>query len=213
LGNAGLNVAKFIVAVTGGIASGKSAVTDFFHDLEITIIDADIAARTVVAYGQPALAEIADCFGAQLIVNGQLNRQALRELIFENADAKRKLEAITHPRIRELLIEECDAATSAYAIVAIPLLAEGNKAHYTWINRILVVDTPRAIQKKRLVIRDNIAESLADKMLDAQASRAERLAIADDVISNMHDKQSLQESVERLDENYRKFARIFRSVL
>mgnify|MGYP000022811909 CR=1 FL=1 len=195
-------MAKFIVAVTGGVASGKSAVTGFFDDLGITVADADIAARTVVEAGQPALEEIAACFGSNLIIEGQLNRQALRELIFDNADAKKKLESITHPRIRQLLVQECQAATSAYAIVAIPLLAEGNKSDYAWINRILVVDADRKIQKARLLVRDNITESLADKMLDAQASRAERLAIADDVISNMHDVDALKSSVIRLDRHY-----------
>ena len=126
----------------------------------------------------------------------------MRELIFDNADAKKKLELITHPRIRQLLIQECQAAPSAYAIVAIPLLAEGNKSDYAWINRILVVDADREIQKSRLLARDNITESLADKMLDAQASRARRLAIADDVISNMHDMDALKSSVKRLDRHY-----------
>ena len=195
-------MAKFIVAVTGGIASGKSAVTGFFDNLGITVADADMAARTVVEAGQPALEEIASCFGSHLIIEGQLNRQALRELIFDNADAKKKLELITHPRIRELLIQECQAATSVYAIVAIPLLAEGNKSDYAWINRILVVDADREIQKSRLLKRDNITESLADKMLDAQASRAQRLTIADDVISNMHDTDALKGSVIRLDRHY-----------
>ena len=199
-------MAKFIVAITGGIASGKSAVTEFFQALGIIIADADMAARTVVAPGQAALEEIASCFGSHLVVEGQLNRTAVRELIFDNANAKKKLESITHPRIRQLLIQECQAASSAYAIVAIPLLAEGNKAHYAWINRILVVDAPREMQKSRLLARDNITEALADKMLDAQASRAKRLAIANDVISNMYDRQSLQESVKRLDEYYRRLA-------
>ena len=206
MGDAGLAVAKFIVAVTGGIASGKSAVSGFFQSLGITVADADMAARIVVEPGQPALEEIASCFGSHLVIEGQLNRNALRELIFDNANAKKKLESITHPRIRQLLIQECQAATSVYAIVAVPLLAEGNKTHYAWINRILVVDAPREIQKTRLLARDNITETLADKMLDAQASRSKRLAIADDVISNMYDRQSLQESVERLDEHYRRFA-------
>jgi dephospho-CoA kinase len=206
LGDAGLTVAKFIVAVTGGIASGKSAVSEFFHDLGITVADADVAARAAVESGQPALQEIVSYFGSHLLVEGQLNRQALRELIFDNVDAKKKLESITHPRIRQLLMQECRAATSAYAIVAIPLLAEADKNHYAWINRILLVDTDRAIQKSRLLARDNITAALADKMLDAQASRGQRLAIADDVISNVHDRPSLKKSVERLDENYREFS-------
>ena len=195
------------MAVTGGIASGKSAVTGSFDNLGITVADADLAARAVVEAGQPALEEIAACFGSHLIIEGQLNRQALRELIFDNADAKKKLESITHPRIRQLLIEQCQAATSAYAIVAIPLLAEGSKIHYAWIDRILVIDADRELQKSRLLTRDNITEILADKMLDAQASRAQRLAIADDVISNMHDMDALKNSVQRLDTSYRKFAK------
>lgn len=197
-------MANFIVAVTGGIASGKSAVTEFFSDIGIAVADADIAARTVVESGQPALEEIASYFGSHFLVEGQLNRQALRELIFGNPDAKRKLESITHPRIRELLINQCKAATSPYAIVAIPLLAEGSKSHYGWLDRILVVDTSREIQKSRLLARDKISEELADKMLDAQASRSDRLTIANDVITNVHDRQSLQESVQRLDMRYRK---------
>ncbi|MGH8050804.1 MAG: dephospho-CoA kinase [Methylococcales bacterium] len=199
-------MARFIVAVTGGIASGKSAVTELFSDIGIAVADADLAARTIVEPGQPALEEIADCFGSHFIVEGQLNRQALRELIFDNADAKIKLESITHPRIRELLIKQCKSATSPYAIVAIPLLAEGNQSHYGWINRTIVIDTPRQIQKFRLLSRDKIPEELADKMLDAQASRSQRLAIAHDVISNVHDRHSLKESVQRLDTRYRKLA-------
>lgn len=199
-------MAKFIVAVTGGIASGKSAVTELFSECGIAIADADIAARKIVEPGQPALEEIATIFGRDLIANGQLDRQKLRELIFDNANAKKKLESITHPRIRQLLMQECENATSVFAVVAIPLLAEGGKSHYAWLDRILVVDVPREIQKSRLVARDGISTSLADKMLDSQASRGQRLAIADDVICNNHDFKSLRESVQRLDKRYRELA-------
>lgn len=197
-------MAKFIVAITGGIASGKSTVTQLFSDIGITIADADIAARTVVENGQPALVEIAANFGSHFISDGQLNRQALRELVFNNPDAKKKLESITHPRIRELMIAQCKASISPYAIAAIPLLAEGEKSHYDWIDRILVVDASRGLQKSRLLARDKISEDLADKMLDAQASRDQRLAIANDVITNVHNLQSLKESVKRLDARYRR---------
>lgn len=194
------------MAVTGGIASGKSAVTELFSDIGIAVADADLAARSIVEPRQPALEEIAACFGSHFIVEGQLNRQALRELIFDNADAKIKLESITHPRIRELLINQCKSATSPYAVVAIPLLAEGNKSHYAWIHRTIVVDTSREIQKSRLMARDGISHELADKMLVAQASRTKRLAIANDVITNVHDRQSLKDSVQRLDRRYRELA-------
>ncbi len=199
-------MAKFIVAITGGIASGKSAVSEFFQGLGVVVADADIAARSIVMVGQPALQEIADSFGSHFVVEGQLNRQALRELVFAEPDAKRKLESVTHPRIRELLIAQCKSAASPYAIVAIPLLAEGEKSHYQWIDRILVVDASRGIQKSRLLARDRITEELADKMLDAQASREQRLAIANDVITNVYDLRSLKETVQRLDVRYRRSA-------
>jgi dephospho-CoA kinase len=199
-------MANYVVAVTGGIASGKSAVTGLFTECGITIADADIAARRIVEPGQPALEEIANSFGPHLVVDGHLNRQALREFVFDSDEARKHLEAITHPRIRQLLIQECKTATSPYAIVAIPLLAEGNRSHYAWLNRILLVDVTRETQKNRLLSRDKISESLADKILDAQASRKQRLAIANDVISNMHDLDSLRNCVKRLDQRYRELA-------
>jgi dephospho-CoA kinase len=195
-------MAKFIVAVTGGIASGKSAVTDLFAELGIVVSDADLAARHIVEPGQPALAEIATHFGTDFLVDGRLNRSALRDVVFNDPEAKKKLESITHPRIREWLRLECEAAQSAYAIVAIPLLAESGKEHYSWLQRILVIDTPRTIQKARLLNRDNISDVLAEKMLDAQASRQQRLALANDVISNMHDFSALKASVARLHHTY-----------
>ncbi len=199
-------MANYVVAVTGGIASGKSAVTGLFTECGIMTADADIAARKIVESGQPALEEIANSFGAHLVIDGQLNRQALRELVFGNDEVRKQLEAITHPRIRQLLIHECNTANSPYAIVAIPLLAEGNRKHYAWLNRILLVDVTRETQKNRLLSRDRISESLAEKMLDAQANRKQRLAIANDVISNMHDLDSLRNCVKRLDKRYRELA-------
>lgn len=199
-------MARFVVAVTGGIASGKSAVTGLFSECGIEIADADLAAREIVEPGQPAFDEITHRFGPHVLVDGQLNRQALRELVFDNIEARKQLEAITHPRIRQLLMQACAAASSPYAIVAIPLLAEGNQEHYGWLNRILLVDVTRETQKIRLLSRDRISESLAEKMLDAQASRWQRLAIASDVISNMHDLASLRNSVQRLDQRFRALA-------
>jgi dephospho-CoA kinase len=195
-------MAKFIIAVTGGIASGKSAVTDLFHEHGIAVSDADLAARRIVTPGHAALDEIIAHFGTHFLVDGELNRPALRELVFKDPEAKKKLESITHPRIRELLRQECEAAQSAYAIVAIPLLTESGKEHYSWLHRILVVDTPRATQKARLLKRDNISDELAEKILDAQATREQRLAIADDVICNMHDISALKASVARLHQKY-----------
>jgi dephospho-CoA kinase len=200
-------MALFVVAVTGGVASGKSAVTGDFSELGIHIADADIAAREVVMPNQPALAEIVSAFGTQILENGILNRQALRQKIFNDPVAKKKLEAILHPRIRIKLQAQCESATSNYAIVAIPLLAEvAGKLAYPWLDKILVVDTTREKQYQRLLQRDQITEKLARQMLDAQATRSERLAIADDVISNMHDLLSLKQTVQRLDKRYQKLA-------
>jgi dephospho-CoA kinase len=207
LGKPGLNMAAFIVAVTGGIASGKSAVTDCFSELGITIADADIAAREIVMPNQTALAEIVAAFGDDILENGELNRQTLRQKIFNDAAAKKTLETILHPRIRLRLQQQCQESTSAYAILAIPLLTEvGGKQAYPWLNRILVVDTQRKKQYQRLIDRDHISAQLANQMLDAQATRAQRLAIANDVISNMHDLQSLKHSVQRLHKRYQTLA-------
>lgn len=199
-------MASFIIAVTGGVASGKSAVTGLFSEFGIMIADADLVARKIVEPGQPALDEIAKSFGTRLVIDGQLDRQALRELVFDSTVARKKLEAITHPRIRQLLMDQCTTASSPYAIVAIPLLAEGSREHFAWLSRILLVDVTRETQKKRLLSRDKITESLANKMLDAQASRQQRLALANDVISNMHSLDSLKQCVQRLDRRYRKLA-------
>ncbi|OGT58307.1 MAG: dephospho-CoA kinase [Gammaproteobacteria bacterium RIFCSPHIGHO2_12_FULL_63_22] len=179
-------MAGFVVAVTGGVASGKSAVTAIFEKCGVTVVDADIAARQVVGEGQPALSEIARRFGAGVMLpDGSLDRVRMRELVFEDPLARRDLESITHPPIRALLKSECVAAPGAYAIVAIPLLAEtGSIAAYAWLNRILVVDTPVLLQRARLMARDGVDEALALRMINAQASRPKRLAIASDVVIN-----------------------------
>src|SRR4249919_650233 len=141
-------MAGFTVALSGGVASGKSEVGRLFERLGVTIVDADIAARDIVAPGQPALTEIAERFGAQMLdANGVLDRRRLRELIFSDAVAKRDLESITHPRIRQLLRQSASAAAGAYVLVVIPLLAEGGgRAAYPWLDRILIVDAPESLQ-------------------------------------------------------------------
>jgi len=201
-------MAGFVVAITGGIASGKSAVCALFESLGITVADADLAARAIVAPGQPALAEIAAQFGPSiLLADGSLDRAQLRARIFSDADARQALEAITHPRIRSLLQAQCAAATSPYAIAAIPLLAEvGAVAAYPWLQRILVVDAPLALQRLRLLRRDGIDAALADRMIAAQASREQRLALASDVIVNDGSVQELKAPVVRLDRLYRQLA-------
>jgi dephospho-CoA kinase len=201
-------VAAFAVAVTGGIASGKSAVAERFAQRGIVVADADVAARAVVAPGEPALAEIAARFGARaLLGDGTLDRAWLRAHAFADATARRELEAITHPRIRAALLAQAQAAAGPYVLVAIPLLVEGGgRAAYPWLRRILVVDAPEALQLARLRARDGVDEALARRMLAAQASRARRWAEADDVIVNDGAEAALDPAVARLDALYRRMA-------
>lgn len=198
----------FIIGLTGGIAAGKSELTRRFEALGITVADADVAARAVVAPGSEGLARIAAHFGQDiLLADGQLDRAALRERIFASAQARQALEAITHPAIRQQLRQACEQATSPYAIAAIPLLAEaGGRQQYPWLDRILVVDVPVAVQHARLMQRDGITPDLADRMIAAQATREVRLALADDVVVNEGAPDALQAKVERLDRLYREMA-------
>jgi len=198
----------FCVGLTGGIASGKSAVADRFAARGIAVVDADVAARDVVAPGQPALAEIAAVFGNGVLqADGTLDRAALRRHVFDDDAARRRLEAILHPRIRVRMHEHAQRAGGPYVIVAIPLLAEGGgRLAYPWLDRILVVDVPREVQLARLVRRDGIEVALAERMVAAQADRASRLAIADDVIVNEGALALLDAEVDALDRRYRALA-------
>ncbi|WP_315388950.1 dephospho-CoA kinase [uncultured Stenotrophomonas sp.] len=201
-------MSQFVVGLTGGVAAGKSEVSRRFEALGIVVADADVAARAVVAPGSEGLARIVDHFGSGiLLADGQLDRAALRGRIFASAQERQALEAITHPAIRALLRRTCEEAGSPYAIAAIPLLTEaGGRQHYPWLNRILVVDAPVAVQHARLMLRDGSTAELADRMIAAQASREERLALADDVVVNDGHPEQLQAEVERLDAVYRLMA-------
>lgn len=201
-------MSNFIVGLTGGIASGKSEVSRRFEALGIAVADADIAAREVVAIGSPALAAIAELFGAEVLqADGSLDRAYLRQRVFANPDERRALEAITHPAIRARVRGICEAASSPYAIAAIPLLTEaGGRPTYPWLNRILVVDAPEQVQHARLLSRDSIDAALAERMIQAQASRAQRLALADDVIVNDGHPDALQLHIDALDARYRELA-------
>jgi len=201
-------MSRFVIGLTGGIAAGKSEVSRRFEALGITVADADLAARAVVAPGSEGLARIAAHFGDTILqADGQLDRAALRARIFDSAQARQALEAITHPAIRQLLRESCEQAEGPYAIAAIPLLTEaGGRRQYPWLDRILVVDVPVAVQHARLMQRDGIDAALADRMIAAQASREARLALADDVVVNDGHPDHLQAHVERLDRAYRELA-------
>ena len=196
-------MSDFIVGLTGGVASGKSEVTRRFQALGVEVVDADVAAREVVEPGQPALARIAERFGAgMLLADGRLDRRQLRERVFADAQARRDLEAITHPAIRARVKAQAQAAPGPYAVVAVPLLAEAGRAAYPWMARVLVVDDPESLQHDRLMRRDGVDEALAARMIAAQASRTVRLAIADDVILNDGDPAHLDTAVAALHARY-----------
>ena len=201
-------MSDFILAITGGVASGKSTVDQLFRGHGLVVADADIAAREAVAPGSAGLTEVVALFGnGALDADGQLDRPAMRRRVFADADARKRLEAIIHPRVREALRNTCLAAPGPYAIASIPLLAEGGgRDAYPWLQRILVVDVPESVQLARLLQRDGIDEALARTMIAAQASRRERLAIADDVLVNDGPLDALHAQVEALDRLYRRLA-------
>lgn len=201
-------MAAYRVGLTGGIASGKTAACRCFESLGIAIADADIAARDAVAPGSEGLAEVVAAFGADVLDDtGALDRAAMRRRIFGDDTARRRLEGIVHPRVRATLAQACDRATSPYVVVAIPLLTEvGGRVAYPWLQRILVVDVPVALQRTRLIDRDGIDPALAERMIAAQATREARLAIADDVVVNDRTLDALQADIAALDARYRVLA-------
>jgi len=193
------------IGLTGGIASGKTTVAGLFAELGATIIDTDVIAREVVAPGQPALDEIASEIGASLIdANGVLDRAALRELIFADDDARKRLEAILHPRIQDEARRQSDQAGGEYQIIVVPLLV--NSSLKDILDRILVVDCDEETQIRRLTARDGESEDLARRILAAQASRTERLAIADDIIRNDGTVADMRQQVAALHEIYQSLA-------
>jgi dephospho-CoA kinase len=192
---------KFRVGLTGGIASGKTTVANLFAALGVPIIDTDLLAREVVAPGTPLLREVASRFGPKILAaDGSLNRQALRSRIFADPEERKWLEALMHPAIRELTDAGCEAAPGAYSMVAIPLLVE--TAGKSRFDRALVVDCEPELQLARLQARDGVTRAEAMRTLAAQATRAERLAIADDVIHNDGDMAALRDQVEKLHRQY-----------
>lgn len=184
-------------AITGGIASGKSAACARFGQLGVPVFDADVIARELVAPGQPALAEIVDAFGAGVLgPDGTLDRRRMRARVFEDEAARRRLEAILHPRVRTELRARAEASTDPYCLLAIPLLVESG--HYGWVDGVIVVDVTEDTQVARLVRRDGIDESLARRMLAAQVPRAARLAIATHVLDNNGTLDELEAQVDAL---------------
>lgn len=196
----------FTVAITGGIASGKSVVEQRFKALGIPVCDADHAARVVVEPGTDGLAAIVIAFGDDVLdPRGRLDRPAMRQRVFADPTARKTLEAIVHPRVRQWMLEHAQRAEGPYVMLSIPLLAE-NIGHYRWVDRIAVVDVPETVQIQRLMARDGIDETLAARILASQAPRAARLALADDVIDNTGPEAALDAQIAALHQRYLAFA-------
>lgn len=191
----------WILGLTGGIGSGKSAAAQCFVELGVHLVDADQAARWVVEPGRPALERIAEHFGAGVLqADGTLNRAALRELIFKDPTQRVWLEGLLHPLIREEIRQYLARAESPYAILVSPLLLETSQ--HQMVQRVLVIDVPQALQIERTVLRDKTNEEQVRAILNVQASREERLSRADDVIVNDRDPAWLKSEVQRLHHFY-----------
>lgn len=199
-------MAAFVLALSGGVASGKSAVTDRLRELGAVILDADQISRAVVAPGTSGLAAVREHFGESVLSpDGGLDRRAMRERILADADARRALEAIVHPRVRDALRSGAAATGQGIVVLAIPLLVESG--HYDWVDRTVMVDARTATQQARLIARDRVDAELALKMIAAQAPRSRRLAIADEVIANDGTLDELRQRVDSAWSNWRTLTR------
>jgi len=189
------------IGLTGGIASGKSTVADMFAELNVPIIDTDLIAREIVAPGEPALDDIRHEFGDSVFDDdGNLDRSAMRRIVFADGDARKRLELITHPRIQAVAYEQAASAGGRYQIIAVPLLTQSPIRDF--VDRVLVVDCDEKTQIRRLVARDNESQGQARRILAAQASRDERLEIADDIIRNDGDLEATLQQVQTLHHRY-----------
>jgi dephospho-CoA kinase len=198
------------IGLTGGIASGKSTVAQRFTELGIPVIDADAAARTVVAPNTPGLTQVIEWFGPRVLAeNGELDRRALRNLIFSDPSLRRELERILHPLIRADMEKSSEQAIGPYVVMAIPLLIEGGPSDR--VDRVLVVDVDEAVQLRRVMERDGSTFEQASAILASQAARSARLAAADDVLLNSGTVTDLRQAVHRLHERYLRLAEILRS--
>ncbi len=191
-----------IIGLTGGIGSGKTTVANHFHDnYQIDIVDADLVAREVVEPGSEGLNAIIDKFGHSILnENGTLNRAKLRELVFADASNKQWIDNLLHPMIRQRMKQQLTMATSPYCLLVIPLMAENGLQ--SMADRVLVVDVSPETQIDRTLARDGVSKQQVQSILNAQATREQRLAIADDVINNDGDNVHLVEKVAELHRKY-----------
>ena len=191
----------YVVGLTGGIGSGKTAASDYLHSLGIDVVDADVVARDVVAIGQPALAKIAQHFGtAVLLADGSLNRSALRTIVFNNADERKVLETITHPAIRQEILQKLTASVSPYTLLVSPLLFESGQ--YQFAHRNLVIDASEDLQRQRAAMRDGVSSEQINNIMAAQLTRTERNRRADDIVINHGDLADLYQQLYAVHQQY-----------
>jgi dephospho-CoA kinase len=194
-----------VVGLTGGIASGKSVVAAMFVALGAGLVDTDVIAREVVAPGEPGLKAVRDAFGAAILLpSGDLDRPALRSLVFADAAKRQRLESLLHPLIRARTLRKLEEIGTPYAIVAVPLLVETNFGRL--VDRVLVVDCPEHLQLERLMRRDALPRAEALAMIRAQADSATRLKVAHDVIDNSGTREATRSQVEQLNRRYLELA-------
>ena len=202
----GTRMSRFVVGLTGGIGSGKTAVSDRFSQLGIDIIDADIIARDVVAPKRPAVAQIEHYFGEKAVMaDGNIDRQYLREKVFSNPQNKQWLDNLLHPLIRQSMIDQINQASSDYCILSVPLLVENNMTQM--VQRVLVVDVDEQTQLARASARDQQSEQQIKNIMLNQASRQQRISKADDVIDNTGSLEYLHQQVDELHQQYLTFSR------
>ena len=200
-----------IVALTGGLAAGKTAVAERFEELGVPVIDADLVTRRLVEPGTTALAEIVEVFGDGVLdERGRLDRARMRDRIFAHAADRRRLEAILHPRVRDEMHAFATSSDAPYVVFVIPLLVETNQADR--MDRVIVVDAPRALQRARARSRDGSRQETIDAMIDSQATRADRLAVVDTVIENAGDLAALRGRVDAVHEECLALADTWNSV-
>jgi dephospho-CoA kinase len=198
-------MSKYVVGISGGIGSGKTTVTDLFTKLGIEVIDADVIAREVVEPGSPALKTIIDKFGHSVLdSSGSLDRAKLRTLVFNDSDIKNWLNQLLHPAIRQLMLLQTQQAKSTYCLMSVPLLVE-NKL-YEQLDRVVIVDVDEPTQLRRTLLRDKTNEQQIRAIMSAQATRQQRLAVADDVIDNNGKADDLDKQVAQLHQQYLQLA-------
>ena len=192
-----MSAQQLVVGITGGIGSGKSAVTDYLETKGITVVDADKVARVVVEPGTSGLAAIAEHFGRDILLpNGALDRAALRKIVFDEPDERKVLEGITHPRIREEIARQLSDASSPYVVLASPLLLESGQSSFA--DYVVVVDVPESVQLSRTMTRDDNSEQLVKSIMAVQLDRETRLARSDTSISNEGTLEELHTRVDAL---------------